>query len=171
MTTLGEKVRRMRKRRGLTLSQLAALTKVSSVTIHNIEKGIYEPKISTLFDLCYALETPLSYFIEPGPKGLFEVHSSTAKSKSKRKRSSLLASLPQLTRLELMEGGEHFLLKDPGQVVVIHLIFGHLIVVAGERELNAVQGDNIYVDLTEDVTLKAKVNSLGVVVYFPGGSK
>jgi len=171
MIALGEKVRRMRKRRGLTLSQLAALTKVSSVTIHNIEKDIYEPKISTLLDLCYALETPLNYFIESGPKGLFQVQSFAVKSKSKRKRSSLLSSLPQLTRLELTEGGEHILPKDPGRVVVIHLVFGRLIAAAGERELNAVQGDNIYVDLTEDVMLKAKENSLGVIMYYPGGRK
>ncbi|MCF7809436.1 helix-turn-helix domain-containing protein [bacterium] len=171
MLELGEKVRRMRQKRGLTLSQLALLTKVSSVTVHNIEKGIYEPKISTLLDLCHALETPLSNFISPGPKSLFFVQRHDTEFDSKRKKSVALSGLGRIERLELCEGCERNFPKDPGQIIAVHLVFGRFKATAGERVLEAVQGDNIYIDLMEDVTIKAKENTLAVIVYFPGGSK
>jgi transcriptional regulator with XRE-family HTH domain len=166
MREMGEKVRKMRQKRGLTLSQLAALTKVSSVTIHNIEKGIYEPKISTLLDLCHALEAPLSNFISPGPKSLFFIQQHDVEFDSKRKKSIAVSVLGKLERLELSGGGERVFSKDPGQIIAIHLVFGRLKATAGERELEAVQGDNIYIDLMEDVTVKAKENTLAVIVYF-----
>lgn len=165
MATLGEKVRRIRQRRGLTLNQLAALTKVSSVTIHNIEKDIYEPKISTLIDLSQALGTPLNYFIDIGPKGLFTRRAYDEKPGRGRRKKDHQFDLPQLSRLELPEGGEFILSEDPGQMFVMHLVFGRIRVEAGDRELHIIPGDNFYVELFEEAKLVALEASLGVMTF------
>ncbi len=171
MATLGEKVRRMRNRRGLTLNQLAALTKVSSVTIHNIEKDIYEPKISTLIDLSQALGSPLNFFLETGPDGLFFRRPFDEKPGRKSRKKLQSFNLPYLTRLELQEGEEYILQKDPGQLVVMHLVFGRIKAEAGQRELQVVPGDNLYVELFEEVRLVALTASLGVMIFYTEVSK
>ena len=71
LRAIGKNLRRLRLQQGLTLAQLSGLTSVSPVTVHNIEKGLYEPKISTLIDLCSALNVPIDQFIRPKVNDLF----------------------------------------------------------------------------------------------------
>jgi len=166
MLSLGEKVRRMRLKRKLTLVQLATLTKVSAVTIHNIERNIYEPKASTLINLSQALNTPLTYFIDHGPEGLF-VRFREGESVGRSSRKIWLKSLPHVERLELEPGSESIIEKDPGRLLVLHLVFGNLAAVKGKRTIQLNPGDNLYVELFEDLVLSAREASIGVMVFYP----
>jgi transcriptional regulator with XRE-family HTH domain len=50
-----------RQRAGLTQAELAEATGVTDETISRIERGRYEPAVSTLFRLAEALEVSLDY--------------------------------------------------------------------------------------------------------------
>ena len=52
---LGEKIRRVRKRKGLTQEQLAEIINISSRNLSNIELGINFPKAETLEKILDAL--------------------------------------------------------------------------------------------------------------------
>lgn len=55
--SVGEKLRRLRKERGLTQSQLAQRAGIESQTISNLERDRYVPRGSTLQKLADALGT------------------------------------------------------------------------------------------------------------------
>jgi len=48
-------LREIRKERNLSMSKLAQIAGVSKGTLSNIERGVIDPKISTIFKLCMAL--------------------------------------------------------------------------------------------------------------------
>lgn len=54
---LGEKIKRLRKRKGFTQEQLAEIVEISSRNISNIELGISFPKPETLEKILKALNT------------------------------------------------------------------------------------------------------------------
>ena len=54
---VGEKIKRLRKRRGLTQEQLAELVDISSRNLSNIEQGISCPKPETLENILISLHT------------------------------------------------------------------------------------------------------------------
>ena len=63
--TVGEKIRKTRKQKGMTQNTLAGLTGLAAITIHQYEAGKYIPKIENLCKIASALETSLDYFLEP----------------------------------------------------------------------------------------------------------
>ena len=54
---LGEKIKRLRKKKGLTQEQLSEMINISSRNLSNIEKGISFPKPETLESILVALDT------------------------------------------------------------------------------------------------------------------
>ena len=54
---VGEKIKRLRKRNGLTQEQLAELVDISSRNLSNIEQGISFPKPETLENILISLHT------------------------------------------------------------------------------------------------------------------
>lgn len=62
---LGERIRRARVRRGLTLAELAELAGVSKSLISQIERGVAAPSIDTVRKVASALQVPVfSFFME-----------------------------------------------------------------------------------------------------------
>ena len=61
---IGPKVRRLRKQAGLSLQQLAELSRVSAAAIHKIEQSGMTPTITTLLKVAGALGRPVSYFVD-----------------------------------------------------------------------------------------------------------
>lgn len=59
---IGEKIRVLRKEKGLTQKQLAEKCYLSPKTIFNIEKNINNPKIDDLQRIATALKVDISYF-------------------------------------------------------------------------------------------------------------
>lgn len=59
---IGEKIRVLRKEKGLTQKQLAEKCYLNPKTIFNIEKNINNPKIDDLQRIATALKVDISYF-------------------------------------------------------------------------------------------------------------
>lgn len=59
---IGEKIKVLRKEKGLTQKQLAEKCYLSPKTIFNIEKNINNPKIDDLQRIATALKVDISYF-------------------------------------------------------------------------------------------------------------
>lgn len=68
---LGECVRAVRQRAGLTIQKLARRTQLSAGMISLLERGRATPSVRTLRLLSVALDVPISYFFEarPEPEG------------------------------------------------------------------------------------------------------
>lgn len=63
-TVTGEKLRNIRKGRGLTVEDLAELSEVPAEDIRNIEKNVIQPSLEHLEKLSLALNVSIRYFIE-----------------------------------------------------------------------------------------------------------
>jgi len=61
---IGEKIRLLRSRRGLTLDQAAALTGVSKSMIGQIERGNSAPTVTTLWKICNGFTVSFSSLLE-----------------------------------------------------------------------------------------------------------
>lgn len=65
ISTLGDNVRRLRERAGLSLRELAAQATVSTSTLSNIEAGLGNPGVETLVSIAGALGVPFSELVLP----------------------------------------------------------------------------------------------------------
>ena len=70
---LGETVRLLRQRAGLSIQEVARRTGLSTGMISQLERALATPSVRTLRQLSIALDVPISYFFEehvqPDPKG------------------------------------------------------------------------------------------------------
>ncbi len=70
---IGEKISKLRKEKGISLSKLAELAKISKSTLSSIESGNANPTISTLWAIADALNVPFGELL---PKEFNEVDES-----------------------------------------------------------------------------------------------
>jgi len=63
-TMVGQRIRELRTRQGLSLRALAELSKLSSNAISLIERGDNSPTVSSLHNLANALAVPITVFFE-----------------------------------------------------------------------------------------------------------
>lgn len=66
---IGERLRRARQKAGLTQAALAEAAGVTDETISRVERGAYEPALSTLMAIVTALDVDLSAVAEPEVRG------------------------------------------------------------------------------------------------------
>jgi transcriptional regulator with XRE-family HTH domain len=66
MVELGQQLRTLRKRRGLTLQQLADLTDLSRTYISQIETGTANPSVATLKKVADVLGVPMGALFSDG---------------------------------------------------------------------------------------------------------
>ncbi|MFC0453261.1 helix-turn-helix domain-containing protein [Rhodococcus jostii] len=62
LTTVGNKVRSMRKEKGMTLAQLSEVTGLSQASVSQIERGLANPSFTTLAQLAHGLDIPVGKF-------------------------------------------------------------------------------------------------------------
>ncbi len=60
---VGENIRRLRERAGLSLRELAARAAISTSTLSNLESGVGNPGVETLVNISSALEVPFSELV------------------------------------------------------------------------------------------------------------
>jgi transcriptional regulator with XRE-family HTH domain len=65
VSVVGDNIRRLRERAGLSLRELATLAKVSTSTLSNIEAGTGNPGVQTLVHVSGALGVPFSELVVP----------------------------------------------------------------------------------------------------------
>lgn len=64
ISSVGRRIHALRLERGMSIEDLSRRTSVSSVTISNIEKGVYSPKLSTILEIANALGTTIMFLVE-----------------------------------------------------------------------------------------------------------
>jgi|GEM_PF-4330246 len=163
LPAIGKSLRRLRLTRGLTLAQVSNLTSVSPVTVHNIEKGLYEPKISTLIDLCSALNVPIDQFIRPKINDIFikipsESDESNPRSGARRKQAP--SKLPQINRIELIAKRETIIKEFSGLSISLHLVFGRVGIRCGANSAELLPGDTLHLETYQEVVILPLINSL-----------
>jgi len=150
----GNRIRTVRKDRGMTLKQLAEAARVSTSQISQIERGRVIPTLSVFWRLCRALEVPLNYFF--GDE--FEETGLVVR-KEQRKRLQLPNSQLhyQLLTPDLRGAIEFLLVEiepgqnlDPGKKITHqgeecgYVQQGELTVLLGEKEYLLREGDSIH---------------------------
>lgn len=65
---IGEKVRKYRKSRGMTLTDLAELTGVTASFLSQLERNLIDPSLSTLRKISKVFEVPMSSFLDEEEK-------------------------------------------------------------------------------------------------------
>lgn len=160
MRGIGDKIRALRLARQLTLAQLAAETSVTAVTIHNIEHNAFDPKITTLIELCNALEVPIQHLLEPQEFGLFQLVRTLSSKQRPSSRRLRQKNLPNITRLELNPGFVHQLQSAPGLLRSLHLVFGRVDITSTERSASPIPGDTLHIELFDSASISAREHSL-----------
>ncbi|MFH0813818.1 MAG: helix-turn-helix transcriptional regulator, partial [Pseudomonadota bacterium] len=64
MDRLGIKIRERRKKMELTLRELSSKLGISPSTLHKIEKGVLNPTVNLMVEICYELDAPIYSFIK-----------------------------------------------------------------------------------------------------------
>ena len=64
INVVGRRIKNLRHARNMSIEDLSKKTSVSSVTISNIEKGIYSPKLCTILEIASALDTTITFLVE-----------------------------------------------------------------------------------------------------------
>ena len=62
LATVGNKVRSMRKEKGMTLAKLSEITGLSQAIVSQIERGMANPSFTTLAQLAHGLDIPVGRF-------------------------------------------------------------------------------------------------------------
>lgn len=65
MSNIGDQLRAARKRKGLTQESVARAVDVTTNTVARAERGLAEPRLSTLAKIADLLEVPLAELVEP----------------------------------------------------------------------------------------------------------
>lgn len=157
LKSLGPKIRSLRKRRGLTLRDMAERTGYTESFFSQMERGLTSPSISSLKKISSALGITLPYFFENKVKPqqiLFLKREQGRRLDSVASRAifHLLAPDTPGRRME-----PFFIVMEPGSTQgkerhshqgedFVFLIKGKMEVFIGERKYVMEEGDSIYFD-------------------------
>jgi transcriptional regulator with XRE-family HTH domain len=147
--SLGEKIRSLRRRRGLTVQGLASACSLSKGFISQVENGRTSPSLSTLCDLAKVLGVSPAFLVANGLPGAHVTRANGRSSVAAEIRGAQATSLsdrPQRTLdlylVELAPGasiaGEP--LDEPGEQAA-HVLCGFVRLGMGENQLDLGPGD------------------------------
>lgn len=151
MIDIGDKVKRLRLKLGLTQEELAARTELSKGFISQLERNLTSPSIATLMDILEALGTDIASFFAPdevnekiifSPDDMFENEDETQGVK-------ICWLVPNAQKNELepilvtIEPGGSTLPDDPHDGEEFgYVLAGNIILAIGNRRLKLKKGDS-----------------------------
>ena len=103
LATVGNKIRNMRKDKGMTLAKLSEVTGLSPAIVSQIERGLANPSFTTLAQLAHGLDIPVGKFFlgrkKPGPRWSARASGETSRAlpRSRWARRSMNCSPPTST--------------------------------------------------------------------------
>lgn len=109
---LATSVRRERERAALTLTELAKRAGVAKSTLSQLESGVGNPSVETVWALSNALNVPFSRLVDPTPVRVEVIRfgeGTTARSEHSDYAATLLSAAPPGTRRDL-----YLLVAEPG---------------------------------------------------------
>ena len=153
---IGEKLKTIRKEKGLTLQQLADETGLSIGFLSNLERDLSSPTVSALHKICEVLGTEMFTVLRPSPDGRIVV-------RKDERRETFYSRASKVKYEELVDGDRRIrgicLTMEPGAdygpVTKGHPNQDELLIVAigtTEIEVGGVkyvlnEGDSIYVEM------------------------
>ena len=149
---IGEKIKRMRLRLGLTQEELAARTELSKGFISQLERDLTSPSIATLMDILEALGSDIGAFFQERPpeKVVYTAADVFVKEDAESKNSvSWLVTNAQKNALEpilvaLAPEGKSFV-HDPHEGEEFgHILQGAVTLYLGEKKFRLKKGDSFY---------------------------
>lgn len=152
MTMPGSKMRQVRKNQGLTLSELAELTGLTSSLLSQVERGLADPSLSSLRKIAHALDVPLAYFFTEDEKSEEIMHESDRSLLVSKKRgvsyeflSSNKSNVLEFSLLHINAGGYSGSDHDIhlGEEV-LYVLQGCLTLNINEKEYQLYAGDSIH---------------------------
>lgn len=151
MIDIGDKVKRLRLKLGLTQEELAARTELSKGFISQLERNLTSPSIATLMDILEALGTDIASFFAPdevnekiifSPDDMFENEDETQGVK-------ICWLVPNAQKNELepilvtIEPGGSTLPDDPHDGEEFgYVLAGNILLAIGNRRLKLKKGDS-----------------------------
>jgi len=146
----------------MSIEDLGKKTSVSSVTISNIEKGIYSPKLTTILEIAKALGTTIVHLIEDvGEPRIFKFGRDTQRLKSKdgiviQDFSPIMCDKRVSVYMMEMDKGASTLEHDTFDGnEFIYVIAGKVTVTVEEREYMVDEGESLYFHGSYHHTLNA----------------
>lgn len=150
---IGNKIRTIRKGKGFTLEEMASKTGLSKGLLSQVERGISQPSLESLWRITKALESPIVQFFEdvdqgyvhlvtkekrrfmmfPESTGTFSLHTPTGNSK---------LGVMQIQLSPGQQIKDQFIGSDGEECVVV--VRGAVVVQVGSDEYQLTEGDSIY---------------------------
>jgi len=154
--SLGKRLQELRRRRGLTATELATRVQVTSGFISQLEHGRTSPSLETLQRLAQTLQVPLTYLLQddnPRPHVVRKQERHIIQLGSSGLRASFLSPLPQrhleLVLLELPPGKLSWTKSGSHEGEECHLVLkGALRAYYGDETYLLEEGDSILWDST-----------------------
>lgn len=155
---IGEEIKRLRKKKGLNISDLAEKANLSAGMISQVERDMVSPSIVTLWKITQALDVSVGYFFDEDS----DVNMNPVVRRDKRKKISVSShnALYELLSPDLNRKIEFlYITINPGDSstddLVTHegeeggiVIKGRLKILMEDREYILEEGDSIYFDST-----------------------
>ncbi len=151
---LGQRIKRVRKSRGMTLKEVEASSKVSATHISEIERGKTSPTVGALSRIAGALGKDTSFFLES--RNLEEVSRIRFEERERSPLSStsghyqpLTQGIPgghlQIYKIHLDSGSElHFTASRAAGEVTVLCERGKLLFMTGDEEFRINDGDSLH---------------------------
>lgn len=113
MEVIAASLRRERRRTGLSLSEVARQAGLSKSTLSQLEAGIGNPSLETLWALCIALDAPFSRLVDPPaprPQLIRAGEGPVVSSSQADYRATMLSACPPGARRDI-----YFIAAEPGR--------------------------------------------------------
>ncbi len=151
LLSVGKRIHSLRLLRNMSIEDLARRTSVSAVTISNIEKGVYSPKLSTILEIARALGTTIMFLIEDveGPQ-IFKIERDRQRFVSKKGVTLndfghvIMDRRVAVYIMEMEEGSATEEHDSFDGSEFIHLLSGGIEVSIEDRMERLEEGDSIY---------------------------
>lgn len=171
---VGQKIRTVRKEKGFTLEVLATRTGLSKGLLSQVERGISQPSLESLWRISKALESNFSYFFE-------EIDHNYVHIVRKEKRRQLvlpdstgtysLLSTGRNARIGMLEvklqPGEETrdqLVQSEGEECLV-VISGGIQVKMGEETFELNEGDSVYFDNAQSHVIANTGKEMAVLIW------
>ncbi|WP_139489968.1 helix-turn-helix domain-containing protein [Brevibacillus dissolubilis] len=171
---IGNKIRTVRKERGFTLEIMATKTGLSKGLLSQVERGISQPSLESLWRITKALEAPLIHFFEDIEHNHIHVIPKDKRRKMVFPESTGTYSLlsaggnAKLGLIEVrLQPGEQtrdmFVAQDGEECLTV--ITGNVMIRVGEEEFHLEAGDSIYFDNSQIHIIANISNEEAVLVW------
>jgi transcriptional regulator with XRE-family HTH domain len=151
ISSVGRRIHSLRLSRNMSIEDLSRKTSVSSVTISNIEKGVYSPKLSTILEIAQALDTTIMFLVEDVEEPqIFKIEKDKQRFVSKKGVTLhdfghvIVDRRVSVYIMEMKDGAvtEEHDSFDGNEF--IHLLSGEIVVEIEDRTERLAEGDSLY---------------------------